>query len=140
MHARNNVGAIKKPHGQQLARRIMAYFPGRNQSQVASLIGVPPQYISSWLRGELVPSLASLEKFVAATGASWDWLITGQGKVSHKIPASQTQAEIMAQFRLIDTQISTHIEHIQRCHGELKHLLWRLERDLSKHSKSTGEI
>ena len=64
----------------ELGKRIRKAvdLSGKNQKELAPLIGVYPSNISRWIKGENAPSWECLVKIATFGNVSLDWLLTGK--------------------------------------------------------------
>jgi phage repressor protein C with HTH and peptisase S24 domain len=71
----------KLPDNLTLAKRLQfarKEFTEYNQREVADRIGVSPQAVSQWERGEDTPTLPNLTKLAAILDCPLSWLVTGE--------------------------------------------------------------
>ena len=71
----------KLPDNLTLAERLQfarKEFTELNQRQVGELLGVSPQAVSQWERGQDSPSLPNIKKLAAALQCPLSWLLTGE--------------------------------------------------------------
>lgn len=64
---------------QEIVERIIEVCGTRNQTAIASRLGVSQNLVSMWMSGERNPSLKALEKIVNDACLTWDWLLEGRG-------------------------------------------------------------
>ncbi len=66
----------------ELGSRInqVIIFSGKNKGEFAQEIGVKPQNLSRWLKGEVAPQYEFMLKIGKLTPRSFDWLLTGEEK------------------------------------------------------------
>ncbi len=80
---------------------------GKNQVEFSRLIGVQPQGLNRWIRGEVAPSYESLVKIAISANVSLDWLLTGEGEMLAKESAPNS------------SELQSQTEHATDCYAYL---------------------
>lgn len=85
---KTNRGAVRKnpaPRERWAARLELSFevagYPKGTYPELAKTLGVVPATISSWINGRTQPKFHMMAKIIALTGATSDWIITGNGEV-----------------------------------------------------------
>ena len=84
----------------------MAVFGGA--SALARAIGRSDGAIRKWLRGDSEPNVSDLRAICRASGASVEWLVTGEGD-SQLIPGVRESQRRYGELRLVDDDLLEHI-------------------------------
>jgi transcriptional regulator with XRE-family HTH domain len=70
---------VEMPFKDRLKEARLARTPKVTQSQIAALVGVSPQAISGWERGEAMPELDKITTIAQFLGQTTDWLLDNAG-------------------------------------------------------------
>lgn len=96
-----------------IGKRIRAVFPGKTQEEIGKALDVSQRLVSDWVRGRVFPRLTELEKVVAISGCTWDWLLTGK---------ETYPAEALSGRTLTHVQLGVMQGSVRQMMGELESL------------------
>lgn len=82
--------------------RLARLTKGLEQKELAGTLGISPQHVSQWERGNVVPRRDNIEKIASATGVSDLWLFKAEGWMIYHDWPPDLQGWLQGQFLLHD--------------------------------------